>query len=69
VILDVHGSIHDDAGNNLWSHLRVNGDSIITDVISVSLDGKPLEVSFLRHKQITAGGELMFRKQAVPNKA
>jgi predicted alpha-1,2-mannosidase len=35
---------------------------------SVSLNGKPLVVSYLRHEQITAGGELVFRMQAVPNK-
>jgi predicted alpha-1,2-mannosidase len=35
---------------------------------SVSLNGKPLAVSFLRHEQIIAGGELVFRMQAVPNK-
>jgi putative alpha-1,2-mannosidase len=37
-------------------------------VSSVSLNGKPLAVSFLRHEQITAGGELVFRMQAAPNK-
>jgi putative alpha-1,2-mannosidase len=36
---------------------------------SVSLNGKPLAVSFLRHEQITAGGELVFTMQATPNKA
>ena len=35
---------------------------------SVSLNGKPLAVSYLRHAQITAGGELVFRMQAMPNK-
>jgi predicted alpha-1,2-mannosidase len=35
---------------------------------SVSLNGKPLAVSFLRHEQITAGGELVFRMQAAANK-
>jgi len=34
---------------------------------SVSLNGKPLAVSYLRHEQITAGGELVFRMQAEPN--
>ena len=35
---------------------------------SVSLNGKPLGVSYLRHEQIVAGGELVFRMQAVANK-
>lgn len=35
---------------------------------SVSLNGKALGVSYLKHEQITSGGELVFRMQAVPNK-
>ena len=35
---------------------------------SVSLNGKPLAVSYLRHEQITADGELVFTMQAAPNK-
>ncbi|SFF68409.1 alpha-1,2-mannosidase, putative [Duganella sp. CF458] len=35
---------------------------------SVSLNGKPLSRTFLRHEDITAGGELVFRMQATPNK-
>jgi len=34
---------------------------------SVSLNGKPLQRSFLRHEDIMAGGELVFRMQATPN--
>jgi len=34
---------------------------------SVTLNGKPLQRSFLRHEDITAGGELVFRMQATPN--
>ena len=36
---------------------------------SVSLNGKPLAVTYLRHEQITAGSELVFTMQAMPNKA
>jgi predicted alpha-1,2-mannosidase len=32
------------------------------------LNGKPLNRSFLRHEDITAGGELVFTMQATPNK-
>jgi predicted alpha-1,2-mannosidase len=39
-----------------------------TYVGSVQLNGKPLTRSFLRHEDITAGGELVFRMQATPNK-
>ena len=35
---------------------------------SVSLNGKPLGVSVLRHEQIVAGGTLVFTMQATPNK-
>jgi predicted alpha-1,2-mannosidase len=35
---------------------------------SVTLNGKPLARSFLRHEDITAGGELVFTMQATPNK-
>jgi putative alpha-1,2-mannosidase len=35
---------------------------------SVMLNGKPLARTFLRHEDITAGGELVFRMQAAPNK-
>jgi predicted alpha-1,2-mannosidase len=34
----------------------------------VALNGKPLARSFLRHQDIMAGGELVFRMQATPNK-
>jgi len=36
---------------------------------SVTLNGKPLERVFLRHEEITAGGELIFTMQAQPNRA
>jgi predicted alpha-1,2-mannosidase len=36
---------------------------------SVTLNGKPLTRSVLRHEEIMAGGELVFRMQATPNKA
>lgn len=39
-----------------------------TYVGSVSLNGKPLQRTFLRHDEILAGGELHFRMQAEPNK-
>jgi predicted alpha-1,2-mannosidase len=35
----------------------------------VTLNGKPLSRTFLRHTDITAGGELVFTMQAAPNKA
>jgi putative alpha-1,2-mannosidase len=35
---------------------------------SVTLNGKPLDRSYLRHDEIVAGGELQFRMQATPNK-
>jgi putative alpha-1,2-mannosidase len=34
----------------------------------VTLNGKPLEQSYLKHEQITAGGEIVFTMQATPNK-
>jgi len=34
----------------------------------VTLNGKPLVQTYLRHEQITAGGELVFTMQALPNK-
>ncbi|RIA32578.1 putative alpha-1,2-mannosidase [Stenotrophomonas sp. AG209] len=40
-----------------------------TYVGSVSLNGKPLQRTFLRHDEILAGGELRFSMQAEPNKA
>ncbi len=36
---------------------------------SVTLNGKPLNRTFLRHAEILAGGELHFTLQATPNKA
>ncbi|WP_414494877.1 GH92 family glycosyl hydrolase [Stenotrophomonas maltophilia] len=39
-----------------------------TYVGSVSLNGKPLQRTFLRHEEILAGGELTFTMQAEPNK-
>ncbi|HEY0586680.1 MAG TPA: GH92 family glycosyl hydrolase [Pseudoduganella sp.] len=35
---------------------------------SVALNGKPLARTFLRHEDIMAGGEMVFRMQAAPNK-
>jgi predicted alpha-1,2-mannosidase len=35
---------------------------------SVTLNGKPLAKSFIRHDEIVAGGELVFHMQATPNK-
>jgi len=35
---------------------------------SVTLNGRALSRTFLRHEDITAGGELVFRMQAAPNK-
>ncbi|MFL0412824.1 GH92 family glycosyl hydrolase [Sphingomonas sp. 179-I 2A4 NHS] len=35
----------------------------------VTLNGRPLERSYLRHDELTAGGELRFAMQATPNKA
>ena len=35
---------------------------------AVSLDGRPLDRSFLRHDEIMAGGELRFTMQATPNR-
>ncbi len=39
-----------------------------TYVGSVSLNGKPLQRTFLRHDEILAGGELRFSMQAEPNR-
>jgi predicted alpha-1,2-mannosidase len=39
-----------------------------TYVASVTLNGKPLAQSFIRHEQITAGGELVFTMSSTPNK-
>jgi putative alpha-1,2-mannosidase len=36
---------------------------------SVTLNGRPLARSVLRHADIMAGGELVFRMQATPDKA
>ncbi|MCB1570570.1 MAG: glycoside hydrolase family 92 protein, partial [Xanthomonadales bacterium] len=35
---------------------------------SVTLDGKPLDRSFIRHEEIMAGGDLHFTMQAEPNR-
>ncbi|MBB5711370.1 GH92 family glycosyl hydrolase [Sphingomonas xinjiangensis] len=35
----------------------------------VTLNGKPLERSFLRHEELMTGGELRFTMQAIPNKS
>lgn len=43
-------------------------DSTRPYVGSVSLNGRPLDRSYLRHQEITAGGELRFRMQAQPNR-
>ncbi|HZV64223.1 MAG TPA: GH92 family glycosyl hydrolase [Telluria sp.] len=49
--------------------IRSEGLSAANQYIgSVTLNGKPLSQSFLRHEQITAGGELVFTMQAEPNK-
>ncbi|CAH0064769.1 GH92 family glycosyl hydrolase [Stenotrophomonas sp. GD03819] len=40
-----------------------------TYVGNVSLNGKPLQRTFLRHDEILAGGELRFSMQAEPNRA
>jgi putative alpha-1,2-mannosidase len=37
-------------------------------VDKVMLNGKPLDRSYLRHEEITAGGELRFVMSSVPNK-
>jgi putative alpha-1,2-mannosidase len=34
---------------------------------SVTLNGRPLDRSYLRHEDILAGGELVFTMQAAPN--
>jgi predicted alpha-1,2-mannosidase len=43
-------------------------DDAHTYIGRVSLNGKPLERSFIRHEEIMAGGELRFTMQATPNK-
>ena len=51
--------------------------TVVTDGLSdanryigrVTLNGKPLERSFVRHEEIVAGGELRFTMQASPNKS
>ncbi|OWQ78311.1 GH92 family glycosyl hydrolase [Stenotrophomonas maltophilia] len=43
-------------------------DDAHTYVGSVTLNGKPLQRTFLRHDEILAGGELRFSMQAEPNK-
>ena len=35
----------------------------------MTLNGQPLQRTFLRHDEILAGGELRFTLQAAPNKA
>jgi predicted alpha-1,2-mannosidase len=48
--------------------IRAEGLSAANGYVgSVTLNGKPLLRSFLRHEDITAGGELVFRMQATPN--
>jgi putative alpha-1,2-mannosidase len=43
-------------------------DDAHTYIGTVTLDGKPLDRSFIRHAEIMAGGELHFTMQAEPNK-
>ena len=43
-------------------------DDAHTYIGSVSLNGKPLDRSFIRHDEIMAGGELHFTMQAEPNR-
>jgi predicted alpha-1,2-mannosidase len=45
-----------------------NLDDAHTYVGRVTLDGKPLDRSVIRHEQILAGGELVFTMQATPDK-
>lgn len=44
-------------------------DDAHTYIGSATLDGKPLDRAFLRHDEITNGGELRFTMQAEPNKS
>jgi predicted alpha-1,2-mannosidase len=44
-------------------------DEAHPDVAGVTLNGRPLARAFLRHEEITAGGELIFTMQAQPNRA
>ncbi|WP_051293862.1 GH92 family glycosyl hydrolase [Pseudoduganella violaceinigra] len=49
--------------------IRAEGLSAVNAFVGgVTLNGKPLARSFLRHEDIMAGGELTFRMQAEPNK-
>jgi len=49
--------------------IRAEGLSAANSFVgSVTLNAKPLQRTFLRHEEIMAGGELVFRMQAVPNK-
>ena len=43
-------------------------DDAHTYIGSATLNGKPLDRSFIRHEEIMAGGELRFTMQAQPNK-
>ena len=47
------------------AELRFDG---LDTYAEVSLNGKPLQRTFLRHDEILAGGELRFTMQAEPNK-
>ena len=44
-------------------------DSAHTYIGKVTLNGKPLDRSFIRHEEIMAGGELHFTMQVEPNKS
>jgi putative alpha-1,2-mannosidase len=44
-----------------------NFDDAHRYVSTVTLDGKPLQGSFIRHEEIMDGGELHFTMQAEPN--
>jgi predicted alpha-1,2-mannosidase len=51
-------------------HFTVRAKNLSPDngyVGSVTLNGKPLARSFIRHQEIMAGGELVFTMQATPN--
>ena len=47
----------------------INVDEKNFYIQSVSLNGKPLTKSYIRHEEITAGGELVFTMGPQPNKA
>ncbi|MEO5866677.1 MAG: GH92 family glycosyl hydrolase [Sphingomonas sp.] len=52
-------------------HFRIVADGLCEAnryVGRVTLNGKPLERSFIRHSEIMAGGELRFTMQPMPNK-